>query len=161
MPYQVQIQQVEPQPIAVVRRQAAIPQLSTVVPQACGEVWEFIRAAQIQGAGRHVAVYLDCQTGQLNMEIGCEVTGHIAGDGNVFSSSTPAGTVATTVHIGPYDRLGDAHNAIQKWCADNHYQIAGPQWEIYGHWTDDPSQLRTDVYYLIDTADQSATPGSV
>jgi hypothetical protein len=32
-------------------------------------------------------------------------------------------------------------------------QLAGPNWEIYGHWQNewnkDPSQIRTDVYYLL------------
>jgi len=32
--------------------------------------------------------------------------------------------------------------------------FAGPNWEIYGHWTDDPAQLRTDVFYLLDCAEE-------
>jgi effector-binding domain-containing protein len=39
------------------------------------------------------------------------------------------------------------------WCRDNGYTLAGPSWEIYGHWRDelhsDPSKIRTDVYYLL------------
>ena len=30
--------------------------------------------------------------------------------------------------------------------------LAGPNWEVYGHWHDDPSQLRTDVFYLLQDA---------
>jgi effector-binding domain-containing protein len=67
----------------------------------------------------------------------------------VICSSTPAGLVATAVHLGPYNRLGEAHAAVHKWCADHGHVLAGPSWELYGHWTDDPAQLRTDVFWLL------------
>lgn len=145
MPYQVRTEQVEPQPIAVVRFRARRDELSTVIPAACGEVWNFIRAAKLDRPGRHVAVYLD---GEINIECGAEVAGPFAGNGRVVYSTTPSGKVVTTTHIGPYARLGEAHMAVREWLADNNLP-AGVNWEIYGHWTDDPTQLRTDVYYLI------------
>jgi effector-binding domain-containing protein len=73
----------------------------------------------------------------------------------VIGSSTPAGRVATAVHLGPYDRLPEAHQAIRRWCADHGYTLAGPNWEIYDHWTDewnsDPSRIRTGLFYLLKT----------
>jgi effector-binding domain-containing protein len=146
----VQVMQVGPQPIAVVRRRASSEQFATVVPEACGDVWKFIRSAQIERPGRNIAVYLDCEGEKINIEVGVEVTHSFTGDGEVVCSATPAGTVATTVHMGPYDRLGDAHAVIREWCDDHHHKTSGPQWEIYGHWNDDPSKLRTDVFYLLD-----------
>jgi effector-binding domain-containing protein len=147
MPYQVEVKQVEPQPIAVVRRRARQHELSKVVPQACGEVWDFIRASNIPSPGLHVAVYLD---GEMNLEVGALVSAPFVGDGNVVCSATPGGRVATTAHFGPYSRLGDAHQAVHDWCAAQGYRLAGPSWELYGHWTDDESQLRTDVFWLLD-----------
>jgi effector-binding domain-containing protein len=64
--------------------------------------------------------------------------------------------VATTAHLGPYDRLHEAHEAILQWCSDHGHAMAGPAWEVYGHWNDDPSQLCTDVYYLLQVAGESA-----
>ena len=29
---------------------------------------------------------------------------------------------------------------------------AGPSWEIYGHWREDPSELETEIYYLVQTS---------
>ena len=29
------------------------------------------------------------------------------------------------------------------------YATRGHTWEIYGHWTDNPDELRTDVFYLL------------
>jgi effector-binding domain-containing protein len=153
MEYQVQVQQVESQTTAVVRRRARSDELATVVPAACGEVWTFVRSASLPHPGRHVALYWD---GEINLEVGVEVSQPFTGNERVFCSSTPAGTVATTVHRGPYNRLGEAHAAIHKWCADQGQTLAGPNWEVYGHWDDDPSKLRTDVFYLLKAGDEPA-----
>jgi hypothetical protein len=140
-------------PTAIVRRRASSQQLSKVVPDACGIVWGVVRAQQIKGAGRHVALYLD---GEINLEVGVELEAPFAGHGEVIGSALPSGTVATAVHFGPYNRLHAAHQAIRDWCANRGYALAGPNWEIYGHWVDawnsDPSKIRTDVFYLLRAA---------
>jgi hypothetical protein len=162
MGYNVRLEQHASRPLAVVRRRAGPQELSRVVPDACGTVWGVVRAQQIPGAGRHVAVYLD---GQINLEVGVELDAPFAGYGEVVGSATPAGLVAATTHYGPYGRLHEAHDAIRSWCQNNGYTVAGPNWEIYGHWQDewnsDPTRICTDVVYLL-VADRipPAAPGA-
>ena len=138
--------------LAVVRRRAAQRELPRVVPAACGKVWGVIKARQVTGAGRHVALYLD---DEINLEVGVELDAPFPGDGDVVPSSLPQGTAATTTHFGPYQLLGNAHRAIREWCKTNGHRMAGPNWEVYGHWRTewekDASQITTDIYYLIDT----------
>jgi effector-binding domain-containing protein len=149
-PYHVRFEQLCSRPLAVVRRRAASHELSKVVPEACGTVWSVLRANQVIGAGRHVAVYLD---NQINLEVGVEMEAPFSSCGEVAASATPAGLVATTTHYGPYGQLRRAHAAIQQRCRSNGHKLAGPSWEIYGHWNDawnnDPSMIVTDVFYLI------------
>jgi effector-binding domain-containing protein len=150
MEYDIRLEHHVGQPLAVVRRRASPPDLATVVPAACGTVWTALRAQQVPGAGRHVAVYWD---GQINLEVGAEVAAPFAGHGEVVGSSTPSGPVATTTHYGPYSRLHEAHEAIRRWCGSQGHRLAGPNWEVYGHWQDeynrDPTKIRTDVFYLL------------
>ena len=88
--------------------------------------------------------------------MGVELDAPFSGHGDVIGSATPAGTVATAVHFGPYNRLADAHGSILRWCERHGHALDGPSWEIYGHWVDewnlDPSKIRTDVYYLVQPA---------
>jgi effector-binding domain-containing protein len=80
----------------------------------------------------------------------------------VIASAAPAGLVAATTHYGPYGLLHEAHAAIRRWCGEHGYALAGPQWEIYGHWKDewnrDPTQICTDVFYLL-AADGGSAAG--
>jgi effector-binding domain-containing protein len=157
VPYDIRLEQSVGRPLAVVRHRAALHELSRVVPEACGVVWGVVRAQQLPGAGRHVAVYLD---DLINLEVGVELDAPFGAFGEVVGSAIPSGTVAATTHYGPYARLHEAHEAIRRWCLDNGHALAGPNWEIYGHWADawndDPSQITTDVFYLLDGGGHSA-----
>jgi effector-binding domain-containing protein len=147
--YAVNVQQLPSVPLAVLRRQARPSDLSRVVPECCGLVWNVMREQQVK-AGRHVAVYWD---GAIRLEVGVELLGPFEGHDDVVVSATPAGAIASTTHLGPYGGLGGAHDAIHQWCQTNGRRVAGPRWEIYGHWlpewNSNPSQIRTDVYYLL------------
>jgi effector-binding domain-containing protein len=143
-------------PLAVVRRQVRASELAKVVPEGCGVVWSFVRARQLK-AGRHVAVYWDCT---IRLEVGVEMIESIPEEEDVVRSATPAGRVASVVHFGPYQQLGVAHQAIRDWCSAHNVQLAGPNWEIYGHWQNDwdadPSRIRTDVFYQLAPDSSSA-----
>jgi effector-binding domain-containing protein len=147
--YNVQLRQLDSIPLAVIRRQANASELSRVVPECCGIVWNALRAQQAKG-GRHVAIYWD---GTIRLEVGAEVFGPFTEQDGVVRSATPAGLVASVTHLGPYGGLGEAHQAVHDWCKATSHHLAGPRWEIYGHWLPewdtDPSRIRTDVFYLI------------
>ncbi len=101
MPYSaVQFQQLDSIPLAVIRRHANPSELSSLVPQLCGLVWNAIRAQQAK-AGRHVAIYWD---GGIRLEVGVELYGPFTDDGEVVRSATPAGPVASGTHFGSYNQ---------------------------------------------------------
>lgn len=149
----IELQHSEPTYTAVIRSHARPEELPQFVPAACGEVWSFIRSADLPQPGRHVALYLDAQG---SVEVGAEVSKPFAGDDRVHCSHLPVGRVATATHFGPYSDLSQAHAAIRAWCAEHELRCSGVSWEIYGHWEEswntDPSKIRTDVFYLLDDA---------
>jgi effector-binding domain-containing protein len=146
MTYDVRVEPAASIPLAVIRRRASQRELSTVVPALCGEVWKFVKAHNVERPGRHVAIYFDSA---INLEVGVEVGGPFTASDAVVASATPAGTIATVRHISDYSKLGAAHDAIRAFCKQRGLKCAGPNWEIYGHWNDDPRLVTTDVFYLI------------
>ncbi|WP_428304754.1 GyrI-like domain-containing protein [Lacipirellula sp.] len=157
MKYEVRLEASAGSPIAVVHRQATRPQIGVVVQAACGVVWNALRAAQVVGVGRHVAIYWD---DTIRLDVGAEVAEPFAGAGEVVGATLPQGMLAAVTHFGPYDQLGGAHQVIQAWCSANGHRLAGPSWEIYGHWQDewnrDAALIRTDVHYLLaDSANET------
>jgi effector-binding domain-containing protein len=61
--------------------------------------------------------------GEFEIECGVEVE-------SGSNSSMPAGTVATTVYLGPYDQMSQVHKAIHQWARENGHKLAGPSWEV-------------------------------
>jgi len=150
MPYQIELMESKPITTAVIRSRVPAQELAQFVPAACGEVWSFFKSAGLRRPGRHVALYL----GDGFVEVGAEVWEPFSGNERIHCSQLPGGVVATTVHFGPYGRLGDAHGAIREWCTRHGHQFSGTCWEIYGHWEEswntDSSKIRTDLFHLLD-----------
>lgn len=157
MPYDVQVRDVEPHLLAAARGRGRTADYLPRLFQLLDAVWKFLRAnPEVRHEGLNVFLYyadadrnlFDTEEG-MPIEAGVKVLAPFKGDGTVVCSATPGGTVATTVHFGPYEKLGAAHGAVHAWCKVNNRRLAGPRWELYGHWDDDPTQLRTDVSYLL------------
>lgn len=116
------------------------------------QVYAAAKGGAIHLDGQNVFVYRDGPAGEIDVEFGVGVTEPFSPEGAVAYSELPVGEVAATTHWGDYTRLGEAHNAVIAWARAQQRKLAGPRWEVYGHWTNDRSQLRTDVYYLLTTS---------
>jgi effector-binding domain-containing protein len=115
------------------------------------QVYAASREGTIKLDGQNIFVYRDVggAEGESDVEFGVGVTAPFSSAGPVQYSQLPVGPVATTTHWGDYAGLGNAHAAVIARCGELHRRLAGPRWEIYGHWSEDPARVRTDVYYLL------------
>jgi len=138
--------------IAAVRRQARIGEIASVWKPALDQVWEFLRKNPgLRNDGHNVFLYHHPANRQspMNIDFGVEVVRKFEPTGEVFLAEVPAGRVATALHVGPYARLKETHDAIHAWASTNRVTFAGKSWEIYGDWTSDESKLETRIEYLL------------
>ena len=152
MRVEVRIEDVSARILAAVRRQAAIAQVAAVWRPALDKVWEFLRRHPgLRSDGHNIFLYHHRTRREMPMEIdfGVQVTRQFERAGEVYAVQTPAGRVATAVHIGPYEHMAETHSAIHAWAAENQLTFAGKSWEIYGDPADDPTKLETRIEYLI------------
>ncbi len=146
MSYEIKIQEVQSGPISAVQERTSLDQLSKIILPLFDEVYGFLKESDVKQNGQNVIVYLD---DAMNIEVGVQISADFNGSGRVVCSSIPGGRVATTVHMGPYSRLPEAHAVVREWCSKGGHELTGPRWEIYGDWDNDPSKLRTDVFYQL------------
>jgi len=149
---EIRVETVQAEWVAAVRARAPVGGVAQVWKPALDQVWAFLRANGGVKRGHNLFLYHHAAHRDEPMEIdfGVQVADPFEPVGNVRCIATPAGEVASIVHIGPYDRMGDAHAAIHAWCSANTRTIGPASWEIYGDWTDDPSRLETTIKYLLD-----------
>ena len=134
-------------PLAAIRTTARADELSTVVPSELGRVYHALRHAGTR-FGRGVAIY-DGPEDRVALVIGVELAGAFAGSDEVIVTATPSGEAACATLLGDYAQLGRVHRQIIDWCHASGVKRTGLNWEIYGHWPEDGSLPRTDVFHLL------------
>jgi effector-binding domain-containing protein len=148
----ISTQIVHPRKLAAVRRRVAIGAVGSAWRPALDQVWAFLRSQPgLRTDGHNVFLYHHpaSRNDPMDVDFGVEVTRGFEPSGEVRPAETPAGEVATAVHVGPYDRLKETHDAIHAWTQAHGRRFAGQSWEVYGDWSDDPSKLETAVAYLL------------
>ncbi len=73
---------------------------------------------------------IDDETGG-NLEVCVPIGGDFTGDGEVYTRELEGGTMATTIHHGPYDQIAPACHNLTGWISEHGHVIAGPPREIY------------------------------
>jgi effector-binding domain-containing protein len=132
---------------AVVRGEIRRAEFAEWLAAAFGAVYGYLRHKGLPPSGPPFARFTFIGD-VVAAEAGFPVSREISGDGHVEPSTLPDGQAAVTTHMGRYEDLDQAYEAIRSWLAGNGYEAAGPHWEVY--YTDpnvapDPRRWRTDV----------------
>lgn len=150
----VTVATVEPRLIAAVRSRTTLANLPEAIRAGLDHVWPQIRRPLAPARpGLNVVLYHASEPTNLGKEFeidaGVEVDAGFKPSPPVYLTQTPSGRVVTAAHFGPYDQMAGAYDAIQKYVRENHLSRTGPSWEVYGHWSDDPAKVRTDIFFTL------------
>ena len=69
-----------------------------------------------------------------------------------FETVSLGGKALKIAYYGPYENIGNAHNAMGMYCETNEVQMNGPAIEEYvtdPSTVNDPSEILTNIYYLV------------
>jgi effector-binding domain-containing protein len=149
--YDVVVETVQAELIAAVRSTVRLGEVGRAWKPALDQVWELLRANPGIVRGHNLFLYHHParRDDPMSADFGVQVAERFEAAGPVHCVETPAGAVARTVHLGPYDQLRDAHDAVHAWCAAHGRTIGAASWETYGDHDDDPALLVTTITYLL------------
>ncbi len=152
MSYSITKKEIALQPVLMVRRRVKPSEVAAVLGDVLGHVFLHAQRNGIALAGQPLTRYLEWGPGLWTIEAGMPVTAHTGAtpDGDVRADSLPGGSVATTTHAGAYDKLTEAHAAVQQWIEAEGLTAAGAPWECYI--TDpadypDPKDWKTEIFW--------------
>ncbi len=129
---EVEIKDVSEQPVLLIREQASLDELSTIIPRAIDEVHGHMQAVGATFAGPPLVVYPQMDEGGTGIvETGWPVDREFPGGGRVEFATLPACTVIAYTHRGPYDELGGAHRALWELVEREGLETIGGPREIY------------------------------
>jgi effector-binding domain-containing protein len=149
--YQVTPRRIHEQPALVVTGKLRVADIRDWFGHALSMVFGQIERKGLVCVGPPFARFrsLDDQFDEFEVEAGFPIASADDGEGEVVSLTLPGGMAAMTTHIGPYDQMKPAYEAIYTWITEHHASPEGPAWEVY--YTDpsaepDPKTWRTEIY---------------
>jgi effector-binding domain-containing protein len=148
--------------VKVGRREAALvvakrlpvrlSEIGGVIGRAFGEVYGYLGARGAVPQGPPFIIYHGAPVGDdpFDIEICAPVGRAVDPPAGWQVQELPAGTFVTLLHVGPYDTIGAAYEALGAWIPENGYVVAGPPREVYlSEPETPPEQIRTIVEFPV------------
>ncbi len=153
MPYDVEITEAAPQPIAATKIQTTLRSIGSDIGAGFGTLMQAVGREGVAVAGPPLIVYHDMIDEETagDIEICVPISGTVSGDSAVYGRELEGATMATTVHRGPYQEIASAYHTLTGWISEHGHEIAGPPRETYLNdpQTVPPEQLLTRVEFPI------------
>mgnify|MGYP001111172959 CR=1 FL=1 len=127
------------------------------IPPFLGDGFAALGMAGVSLSGPPLVVYhaLEASPAAIDLELVCPAAPEVAGPlltpggRSLTRCVLPAGEAATLTHVGPYDALGEAYQALEAWIAAHGYRVSGPPQEIYMTGPTDPGPPVTEVRFPV------------
>jgi effector-binding domain-containing protein len=151
MSYQCELLDRTEQPVLSVRARGAVKDLPAIMGRSYGAIGAYLGRMGQMPAGAPFVAYHNQDMQNLDLEIGFPVAKHLPGQGEIQSGKMPAGKAASCLHIGPYDKIKPAYQALGQWMQSKGYQGTGVCYEIYLNDPQQtpPEQLQTQILFPI------------
>lgn len=127
----VELVELRPRPVAVVRDRVPVAGLPAFLGGAFGEVVALLDRQGLAAAGPPFARYGVPVGEVVDLEAGFPASGPVRAEGRVVAGDLPGGPAAQVLHRGDYSGVGAAYDAVSRWLEEHGHRPAGPPWESY------------------------------
>jgi effector-binding domain-containing protein len=149
MSYQCEAVNKPAQPTFSIRTTTSVRDLAQVLGKAFSAIIGYLGELGEQPVGAPFVAYYNMDMENLDIEIGFPIARTLPSKGDIQAGAMPGGKYATCLHIGPYNEVGSAYDALTQWMQENGYEATGVAYEIY---LNDPGQtspqeLQTQIMF--------------
>ena len=144
-----------------------VAEIGPWLQHAFREVAAYLERKGAGPAGAAFARYRRIENGLVEVEAGYPASTPTSGEGEVEPSDLPGGPAVATVHVGPYDAIEAASEALAAWIRARGGEPVGDAWEVYlvdPNVAHDLTTWRTDVvqpYRVSSRVEAGDPPGRI
>jgi effector-binding domain-containing protein len=145
----MEIRTVQEQAMVAVRTTTPVEKLSEVMGACYGDVIQYLGSQNAQPAGPPFAIYYNMDMSNLDVAIGFPVATALEGSGRAQAGTIPGGKAAVEMHIGAYDKIGEAYERLSAFVKENNLEIDTCTYEFYLNDPGEtpPENLETEIYF--------------
>ena len=151
--YEVGTEVVEARPVVEVRVEVAPNELSRKFAEVFGAIYPYVAEQGATPSGAPYGCYHEFGPDRVVVDIGVPVSQALPPSGDLKSTELAAGPIAFTTHVGSYQHLQRAHDAVKRWIDRNGKRVLGvpcDQYEVGPGQVSEESRYRTRVVYWIE-----------
>ncbi len=153
MPYEIEVLETSPQLVAATRIHTSLRRIGNDIGAGFGSLMQALGSERVTPSGPPLIVYhevIDEET-EGDIEICVPIAAEFSGNEDVYGRELEGGSMATTIHRGPYEQIAPAYHTVTGWISEHGHEIAGPPREIYLNdpQTVAPEELLTRVEFPI------------
>ncbi len=128
---EIDVRDVPLQHTLVIRRRVAPEQIGDALGELLPTVFGYAQEIGAPLAGQPLVRYLELGMGSMLIEAGMPVETACPGRDEIVASTVGGHRVATTIHVGAYDRLSETYREIESWMDREGMRPTGAPWEQY------------------------------
>ena len=141
MEYRVEETQLADVPVLGIRVKTNLAKISEDIGRCFGAIYGYAGPSGLIPAGPPFILYFTMEMAEeFEMEVCAPVIGQGKGGGEIEYHTVAGGKFVTTKHIGPYDEIGGAYEALITYAKDKSLAITMPAREVY---LTDPNQVKS------------------
>lgn len=147
----VEVKELSDQPVLSIRMKTALSRIGEDIGASYGAIFGYVGRVGAMPAGPPFTLYYDeeMKEDDVDMEVGAPVDRVYPGEGEVKGRVLPGGKFLSTMHLGPYDTVGSAYEALITYAKENGMEPTAPSREVYlvgpGQEGVAPADYRTEV----------------
>jgi effector-binding domain-containing protein len=160
MTYEIATHEIPEMEIISIRDKIAPDAIPAFLGGAFSDLFGYVERHGVVATGHPFVMYHAFGPDQIDAEVCVPVTAPGPLDARIKARTLPAANVVRTLHVGPYEDLGQAYAALTEWIGDHGYVSVAPVRERYlTGVTDDvpPSGYRTELDLPVDAVGAEAT----
>jgi effector-binding domain-containing protein len=151
MSYKCELIERTAQPVLSIRARGAVKDLPAILGRSYGAIGAYLGRMGQAPAGAPFVAYYNEDMQSLDLEIGFPVSKKLTGQGEIQAGEIPGGKAVSCLHVGPYDKVEPAYQALGQWMQLKGYQGTGVCYEFY---LNDPQQtppekLQTQILFPV------------
>jgi len=132
-----------------IRTRTPVGELQQVLGKAYGSIMQYMTELGEAPSGAPFVAYYNMDMGDLDIEVGFPVINSQPARDEVKPGEIPAGKYAATLHVGLYNEIEPAYNALMAWMAEKGYEPTGVAYEVYLNDPGEtpPAELQTQILF--------------
>ncbi len=151
MAYEVTLKDTHPQHILYRRLSVEIEGLPAAIGGTFERLYAHLAAIGVPPAGAPFVIYRSDPGSKVwDVEVCAPVSREVEAPAGLEYRTLSGGLVASTLHVGPYEQLGSAYDALAAWVGQQGYRSADAPREVYLSPPETPSdQIRTIIEWPV------------